>query len=53
MCAGSVFAKSVSQECIMGHGVNAMTGSVQHMMGKPVVVSTITDRFKWLTHGFL
>lgn len=51
VCAGSVFAKSASQGCIMGHGVNAMTGSVQHMTERPVVVSTITDCFKWLTYG--
>lgn len=41
VCAGSVFAKSVSRGCIMGHGVNVTTGSVQHMTGRPVVVSTI------------
>lgn len=43
MCAGSVFAKSVSRGYIMGLGVNAMTGSVQHMTGRSVVVSTSTD----------
>lgn len=52
MCAGSAFAESVSRGCITDHGVNAMTGSVQHMTGRPVVVSTITDCFKWLPYVF-
>lgn len=53
MRAGSVFAKSVSRGYIMGHGVNAMTGSVQHMTGRSVVVSTSTDCLKWLIYDFL
>lgn len=52
MCAGSVFARSVSRGCFTGHGANAMTGSVQHMMGRPAVVSTITDCLNWLTYSF-
>lgn len=46
MCAGSVFAESVSRGCITDHGVNAMTGFVQHMTGRPVVVSKAYFKLK-------
>lgn len=35
----SASAKPQVQESFMGHAVNAMTGSVPYIMGKPVMVS--------------
>lgn len=46
MIVGFAYARSQILERSMDRDVNAMTGSVRHMMGRPVEVRAVSDSLK-------